>query len=150
MGRDADGEIRNHEVRTKTEERQANEGPKSPKKKISVCDPFEFVEKNHNKKSLEGRIQTNIQTAIDGTEKTVKNRYRKSKTPKIQFRTSVSNREEEPKRYGNIKCQNHPQKPSLPERVGRKVRPMGWDTARHPQRQTEDPKPEDKCAGNRR
>ena len=47
MGRDAEGAITNHMVmaRTKTEERQANEGPKSPKKKYSVSYPFKFVEK---------------------------------------------------------------------------------------------------------
>ena len=38
VGRDADGEITNHMImaKTKAEEKQANEGPKSPKKKNSV------------------------------------------------------------------------------------------------------------------
>ena len=74
VGRDADGEITNHMVmaKTKTEEKQANEGPKSPKKKSSVSYPFKFVEKNHNKKSLEGRFQNKTQTAIDGTENSIK------------------------------------------------------------------------------
>ena len=74
VGRDADGEITNHIIMAKTnaEEKQANEGPKSPKKKSSVSYPFKFVEKNHNKKSLAGRFQKKIQTAIDGTENTVK------------------------------------------------------------------------------
>ena len=38
VGRDADGEITNHIIiaKTKAEEKQANEGPKSPKKKSSV------------------------------------------------------------------------------------------------------------------
>ena len=38
VGRDADGEITNHIImaKTKAEEKQANEGPKSPKKKNSV------------------------------------------------------------------------------------------------------------------
>ena len=74
MGRDADGEITNHMVmaRNKTEDRQANEGSKSPKKKNLVSYPFKFVEKNHNKKLLEGRFQNKIQTAIDGTENTIK------------------------------------------------------------------------------
>ena len=58
-------------VRTKTEEKQADDGPKSPKKK-SVSYPFRFVEKNHNKKSLEGRFQNKTQTAVDGAENTVK------------------------------------------------------------------------------
>ena len=74
MGRDVDGEITNHMVMAgnKTEERQANEGPKSPKKKNSVSYHFKFEEKNHNKKSLEGRFPNKIQTAIDGTENTIK------------------------------------------------------------------------------
>ena len=74
VGRDADAEITNHMVmaRTTTEEKQANEGSKSPKKKNSVTYPFKFVEKNHNKKSLEGRFQNKIQTATDGTKNTVK------------------------------------------------------------------------------
>ena len=74
VGRDADGEITNHMVmaRTKTQERQLHEGQKSPKKKNSVRYSFCFVGKNHNKKSLEGRFQKKIQTAIDGTENTVK------------------------------------------------------------------------------
>ena len=59
VGRDADGEITNHIVmtRTKAEEKQAIEGVKSPKKKNLVSYPFTFVEKNHNKKSLEGIFQ---------------------------------------------------------------------------------------------
>ena len=87
VGREADGEITNHWVmaRNKTEERQANEGPKSPKKKNSVSYPFKFVEKNHNKKSLEGRFQNKIQTAIDGTENTIK-----TDTGKIIHRKFIS------------------------------------------------------------
>ena len=48
VGRDADGEITNHMVmaKTKTEEKQASEGQKSPKKKNSVSYPFQFEEKN--------------------------------------------------------------------------------------------------------
>ena len=74
VGRNADGEIMNHMVmaKTKTEEKQANEGPKSPKKKILVSYLFIFVEKNQNKKSLQGRFQNEIQTAIDGTGNTLK------------------------------------------------------------------------------
>ena len=33
--------------------------------------PFKFVEKNYNRKSLEGKFQTKIQTAISGTEHTI-------------------------------------------------------------------------------
>ena len=71
---DADGEVTNHMVmaKTKTEEKQANEGQKSPKNKTSVRYPLKFVEKSHNKKSIEGKFQKQIQSAIDGTENTVK------------------------------------------------------------------------------
>ena len=74
VGRDAEGGITNHIVmaKTKTEEKQSGENTKSPKKKNSVRYPFSFVKKNHNKKSLEGRFQNKTQTAISGTENTVK------------------------------------------------------------------------------
>ena len=72
--RDGEGEITNHIImaRNKTEEKNLAEGPKSPKKKNSVSYLFEFREKNHNKKSLEGKFQKKIQTAISGTKNTVK------------------------------------------------------------------------------
>ena len=87
VGRDSDGEITNHMVmaRNKTEERQTNEGPKSLKKKNSVSYPFKFVEKNHNKKSLAGRFQNKIKTAIDGTESTIE-----TDTGKIIHRNVIS------------------------------------------------------------
>ena len=44
----------------------------TPKKRNSVRYPFNFFEKRHNRKSLEGRFQSKIQTAIGGTENTVK------------------------------------------------------------------------------
>ena len=77
VGRDADGDITNHidhivVTRTKTEEKHLAKGPKSPKKKNSVRYPFYFVEKNYNKKSLEGKFQNKIQTAVSGTESTIK------------------------------------------------------------------------------
>ena len=59
-------------ARTKTEEKHLAERPKSPKKKNPVRYPFYFVEKNHNKKLLEGKFQKKIQTAISGTESTIK------------------------------------------------------------------------------
>ena len=73
VGRDAEGEITNHIImaKTKNEEKQTGENVKSPKK-TSVRYPLSFVEKNYNKKSLEGRFQNKIQTAISGTESTVK------------------------------------------------------------------------------
>ena len=59
-------------ARNKTKERNLEkDGPKSPKKKNSVSCPFKFREKNHIKKSLEGKFQKKIQTAISGTENTV-------------------------------------------------------------------------------
>ena len=55
-------------AKTKTEEKAVDK----PKKKNSVSEyPFNFVEKNHNRKSLEGRFQKKIQTAVTGTEHTV-------------------------------------------------------------------------------
>ena len=56
--RNGDGEVSNHIImaRTKSEEKALAE--KSPKKKSSVgIYPFQFFEKNHNEKSLEGRFQ---------------------------------------------------------------------------------------------
>ena len=87
VGRDADDNITNHIVmaRTKAEEKQTTEGAKSPKKKKSVSYPFQFVEKNHNKKSLEGKFQNKIQTAISGTGNTVK-----TDTGKILSRKFIS------------------------------------------------------------
>ena len=56
----------------------------SQKKKISVGKyPFQFFEKNHNKKSLEGRFQKNIQTAVNGTEHTVTTETGKIFLPKF-------------------------------------------------------------------
>ena len=74
VGRDAEGKITNHirMAKTKKEEKQTGENTKSSKKKNSVRYPFSFVEKNYNKKSLEGRFQNKIQTSISGTESTVK------------------------------------------------------------------------------
>ena len=105
VGRDAEGEITNHIVmaKTKTEEKQSGENAKSPKKKNSVRCPFSFVEKNHNKKSLEGRFQNKIQTAISGTENTLK-----ADTGKVINRKFISGtlfqRKENTKRVNN-KCQ---------------------------------------------
>ena len=89
VGRDADGEITNHMkmARTKTEERQLAAETKSPKekKRSSVRYPFKFFKKRHNRKSLEGRFQPKIQTAIRGTENTVK-----TDTGKIIHRKFIS------------------------------------------------------------
>ena len=73
VDRDADEEITNYIIMTRnnTEEKQLNEGPESPKKKNSVRYPFYFVEKNYNKKSLEGRFQKKLQKGINETESSV-------------------------------------------------------------------------------
>ena len=74
VGRVANGVITQHIVmtRTKTEERQLAAETKSPKKRNSIRCPFKFLEKRHNRKCLEGRFQSKIQTAISGTENTIK------------------------------------------------------------------------------
>ena len=56
-------------AKTKAEEKEVD---KLPKKKNSVSEyPFKFVEKNYKRKSLEGKFQKKIQTAVNGTEHTV-------------------------------------------------------------------------------
>ena len=72
-------------ARTKTEERQLASELKSPKKRSSVRYPFKFPEKRHNQKSLEGRFQSKIQTAVSGTENTVR-----TDTGKIIHRKFIS------------------------------------------------------------
>ena len=70
VSRNEEGDVTNYLVmaKTKTEEKAVDK----PKKKNSVSEyPFNFVEKNHNRKSLEGRFQKKIQTAVSGTELTV-------------------------------------------------------------------------------
>ena len=87
VGRDAEGEITNHIVmaKNKTEEKNLAEGPMSPKKKNSVSYPFKFMEENHNRKSVEGKFQNKIQTAVSGTKNTVK-----TDTGKIFIRKFIS------------------------------------------------------------
>ena len=60
VGRDAERKITNHIImtKTKTEEKHQNEGQKSTQKKNLVRYPFCSVEKNDNKKSLEGKSKT--------------------------------------------------------------------------------------------
>ena len=85
-GRDGESDITNHIImaRNETEERNLEkDGPKSPKKKNTVSYPFIFREKNHNKKSLEGKCQKKIQTAISGTENTVKTDTKKTISRKL-------------------------------------------------------------------
>ena len=52
--RNGDGEVSNHLVMARTKNEEKTLAEKSPKKKNSVGTyPFQFFEKNHNKKSLE-------------------------------------------------------------------------------------------------
>ena len=72
ISRNGKREVSNHIImaRTKAVERAMTE--KSPKKKNLVnIYRFKFFEKNHNKKSLEGKYQKKSQTAVNGTEHTV-------------------------------------------------------------------------------
>ena len=70
--RNGDGEVSNHIVMARTKAEEKAQAEKSPKTKNSVSNyPFQFFEKNHNKKSLEGRFQKHLQTAVKGTEHTV-------------------------------------------------------------------------------
>ena len=138
VGRDADGENTNHMVmaKTKAEKKQFTENQKSPKKKSSVRYPFNFVEKNYNKKSLEGRFQNKIQTAVSGTESTIKTDTGKNNKPEIYFGTIVSDRKKGQKRTGNQhKRRDKPQKQTLLEVFEREVWPMGRDPTGHPERQ---------------
>ena len=70
----AEGEVTNHimRARTKTEEKKPTEGLESPKKINSVRYPFYFAEKNYSKKSLEGKFQNKLQTAVSMAKSTVK------------------------------------------------------------------------------
>ena len=71
VSRNEEGDVTNYLVmaKTKAEEKAVD---KQPKKKNSVSEfPFKFVEKKYNRKSLEGKFQTEIQTAISGTEHTI-------------------------------------------------------------------------------
>ena len=75
MSRNEEGDVTNYLVmaKTKTEEKAADK----PKKTNSLSEyPFKFVEKN-NRKSLEGRFQKKIQTAVSGTDHTVTTESRK-------------------------------------------------------------------------
>ena len=127
MDRDADGDITNHIMmaRTKLEEKHLNDGPKSPKKKYSVRYPFYFVEKNYNKKSLEGKFQNKIQTASSRTESTLKTDTGKIINRKFVsgpfFQTGRKNRKKPALNTTGEKKQN----PTLTTRAGREIHPMG-------------------------
>ena len=92
VSRDEEGVVTNYLVmaKTKAEEKAVDE---QPKKKTSASEyPFKFVEKNYNRKSLEGTFQKKIQTAVNGTEHTVttesgKTIHRKHISGPIVFQT---------------------------------------------------------------
>ena len=92
VSRDEEGDATNYLVmaKTKAEEKAVD---KQPKKKHSVSEyPFKFVETNYNRKSLEGKFQTKIQTAVSGTEHTVTTEsgriiHRKHNSGPIVFQT---------------------------------------------------------------
>ena len=89
---------------------------------------FNSSKKNHNKKSLEGRFQRKLQTAISGTEHTVTTDTGKKNPPKFYFGTDyISERQE-----GNTedRRQHQPKKPTLPEGGRWKIHPV----ERNPQR----------------
>ena len=69
--RNEEGEVSNHIVMTRTENEEKAPDEKSPKKKSVGNYPFQFFEKNHNKELLGGRLQNQVQTAINVTEQTV-------------------------------------------------------------------------------
>ena len=58
---------------------------KSTKKKSVGKYPFQFFEKNHNKKSFEGRFQRKLRTTVSGTEHTVT-----TDTGKVIYRKFIS------------------------------------------------------------
>ena len=122
-------------ARTKTEENQAAEGPKIPKKKNSV-NYLQFVEKNLNKKSLEEKFQTKIQTAISGTESTVKTDTGENNKPKIHFGSIVSDGEENKAGTDTANGQRNPaEELTLSTGAGRTVRPLVRSPTGYTQRQ---------------
>ena len=100
LGSDAEGDIANHMVmaKTKLEEKHLAEDQKSPVKNYLVRYPFKIVQKNYTKKSLEGRFQIKIQTALSGTESTIKTDTRKLVNRKLisgpRFQTERKARKE--------------------------------------------------------
>ena len=85
-------------AKTNTEEK----GVDKPKKKNSVSEyPFKFVEKNHNRKSLDGKFQKKIQIAVSGTDHTVTTEsakliHRKHISGPIVFQTEKKDKERAP------------------------------------------------------
>ena len=95
VSRNEEGDVTNCLVmaKTKTEEKAVDK----PKKKNSVSDhPFNFVEKNHNRKSLEGRFQKKEQNRGKRNQTYCNHREWEVNTPKTYFGTNcISDRKEE-------------------------------------------------------
>ena len=71
VSRDEEGDVTNYLVKAKTKAKEKAVN-KLPKKKNWVSKfPSKLVEKHYNRKSLEGKFQKKIQTAVSGTELTV-------------------------------------------------------------------------------
>ena len=91
LSRNEEGDVTNYLVmaKTKTEEKAVD----MPKKKNSVSEySFKFEKKNHKRKSIQGRFQKKIQTAVSGTDHTVttesgKLLHRKHNSVPIVFQT---------------------------------------------------------------
>ena len=144
VSRDEDGDITNYLVmaKTKAEEKAVD---KQSKKKTSVSKyPFKVVEKNYNRKSLEGKFQKKIQTAV--SNRTYRNhRQWKRNSPKTHSGTNcISDRKE--KRTGTAnRRQNHTEKSTLPPRRRRKLYSVERNTSQHTEWKTENyPKPDTK------
>ena len=108
VSRDEEGDVTIYLVmaKTKAEEKAVD---KQPKKKNSVSEyPFKFVEKNCKRKSLEGKFQKKIQTAVNGTEHTVT-----TESGKIIHRKHIS---------GPIVFQTEQKKERAPQ-IGEKITP---------------------------
>ena len=108
---------------------------KSPRKRSSVSNyPFQFFEKNHNKKSLERTFQKHLQMAVKGTEHTVttdtgKIFHRKFITFYYILETKKSSTEDQ--------RNNNSEKPTLPQRDRRKVHTIERNPKRCTQRKVE-------------
>ena len=95
---------------------------KSQKKEVPLRYPFNSVEKNHNRKSLESKFQPKIQIAISGTENTETGNI----TPKIYFGSIISDRQKELEYIGiHNRRRDYTEKPSLSSRPRRKY--CTWD-----------------------
>ena len=98
--------------------------PSNHYRKASVRYPFKFVEKNHNKESSEEKFQKTIETAIDGTEYTVKtdtgNMIHRNFISRLLFQTEKRNRKETAITSGEITPTNRHCLRGLDRKYGRR------------------------------